>query len=116
MAGQAVGLGMVGRLQLPVVRQPRLMLREVPTYDVQRRSAVAVRRSALTVDVSPEPASYPDLEGVVLSARVTPDQVRLVVDVSGVGEVDAVASVNTHPAPGERVRLGVDRSRLAVIR
>ena len=78
--------------------------------------AVAVRRSALTVDVSEAPAVPEALRGVVLSARVTPDQVRLVVDVEGVGELDAVASVNTHPAPGEAVRLTVDRSRLAPIR
>ena len=35
--------------------------------------------------------------------------------VADVGELDAVASVNTHPAPGEEVRLTVDRSRLAAI-
>ncbi|GEP33521.1 ABC transporter [Nocardioides szechwanensis] len=79
-------------------------------------SAVAVRRSALTVDVSEGSAGPEALRGVVLSARVTPDQVRLVVDVEGVGELDAVASVNTHPAPGEPVRLTVDPSRLATIR
>jgi len=78
-------------------------------------TAAAVRRSALTVDVSEAPAGPEALRGVVLSARVTPDQVRLVVDVEGVGELDAVASVNTHPAPGEQVRLTVDRSRLARI-
>ncbi|MCW2853918.1 MAG: transporter related protein [Nocardioides sp.] len=79
-------------------------------------AAVAVRRSALTVDPSAEPEEPHDLTGVVLSARVTPDQVRLVVGVDGLGELDAVASVGTHPAPGEPVRLSVDRSRLAVIR
>ena len=79
-------------------------------------TAVAVRRSALTVDVSQAAAGPEALRGVVLSARVTPDQVRLVVDVEGAGELDAVASVNTHPAPGEAVRLTVDRSRLAAIR
>jgi thiamine transport system ATP-binding protein len=78
--------------------------------------AVAVRRSALTVDVAPEADRPQDLRGVVLSARVTPDQVRLVVAVAGLGELDAVASVGTHPAAGDSVRLAVDRSRLAVIR
>ncbi|GEP39073.1 ABC transporter [Nocardioides psychrotolerans] len=79
--------------------------------------AVAVRRSALTVDVSP-PAALTrgdPLVGVVVSARVTPDQVRLVVDLEGLGELDAVAAVDTHPSAGEPVRLSVDRSRLAVI-
>ncbi|WP_193611172.1 ABC transporter ATP-binding protein [Nocardioides lijunqiniae] len=79
-------------------------------------AAVAVRRSALTVDPSTAPDGARDLRGVVLSARVTPDQVRLVVGVDGLGELDAVASVGTHPAAGEPVRLVVDRSRLAVIR
>jgi len=72
-------------------------------------AAVAVRRSALTVD--------PDgrLVGEVESARATPDQVRLVVDVDGVGKVDAVARSDRRPAPGERVRLAVDATRLATI-
>ncbi|MCD4523333.1 ABC transporter ATP-binding protein [Nocardioides sp. cx-173] len=78
--------------------------------------AVAVRRSALTVDEAARPDRPEDLRGVVLSARVTPDQVRLVVQVAGLGELDAVAAVGTHPAPGESVRLGVDRARLAVMR
>lgn len=72
-------------------------------------AAVAVRRSALAVD-----ATGP-LAGEVRSARATPEQVRLVVDVVGMGEVDAVAGLDRHPGPGERVRLGVDASRLAVI-
>lgn len=72
--------------------------------------AVALRRSALTVE--------PDgpLAGVVLSAQATPDQVRLVVEVDGVGEVDAVAGRDAHPGPGEQVGLALDRGRLAVIR
>ncbi len=79
--------------------------------------AVAVRRSALTVDVSgaASTAGRAALVGVVVSARVTPDQVRLVVDVEGLGEVDAVAAVDTHPRAGEPVALVVDRARLAVI-
>jgi thiamine transport system ATP-binding protein len=72
--------------------------------------AVAVRRSALTAD--PDGA----LAGEVVSARATPDQVRLVVDVDDVGRVDAVAPSDRHPGPGERVRLAVDATRLAPIR
>ena len=30
------------------------------------------------------------------AGRATPDQVRLLVDVAGLGEVDAVASLDTH--------------------
>ncbi|MFN8195532.1 MAG: ABC transporter ATP-binding protein [Nocardioidaceae bacterium] len=71
--------------------------------------AVAVRRSALTL--------HDDgvLEGVVESARATPEQVRLVVDVEGVGEVDAVAPLGAHAGPGDPVRLRVDPARLAVL-
>ena len=71
-------------------------------------AAVAVRRSALVVaDAGP-------LSGTVVSARVTPEQIRLVVDVDGIGELDAVARLDAHPAAGDRVSLVVDASRLAV--
>ncbi|MQW74409.1 ATP-binding cassette domain-containing protein [Nocardioides sp. dk4132] len=71
--------------------------------------ALAVRRSALSAD----PAG--PLSGTVRAARDTPGQVRLVVDVAGVGEVDAVAGLGRPPAPGEPVRLRVDPGRVAVI-
>jgi thiamine transport system ATP-binding protein len=54
------------------------------------------------------------LTGVVLSSRATPEQIRLVVDVAGVGEADAVAPLDSHPAVGQTVRLTVDPGRLAV--
>jgi len=72
--------------------------------------AVAVRRSALRVDEAGA------LTGRVVSARATPEQVRLVVDVDGVGELDAVAPLDRHPGPGETVRLAVDHTRTAAIR
>jgi thiamine transport system ATP-binding protein len=71
---------------------------------------LAVRRSAFRVD----PAGR--LVGMVRAARTTPEQVRLVVEVEGVGEVDAVAPLDQHPALGERVRLAVDLTRTAVVR
>ncbi len=71
--------------------------------------ALAVRRSALIED----PAGQ--LLGTVESARATPELLRLVVDVVGVGVVDAVAARGSHWGPGEQVRLRVDRSRVAVI-
>jgi thiamine transport system ATP-binding protein len=74
-----------------------------------RAPAVAVRRSAVTL------AEDGALHGVVLSVRATPEQVRLVVDVEGVGELDAVASLGRPPGPGDAVRLTADASRLAVI-
>ena len=70
-------------------------------------AAVAVRRSALVV------AADGPLSGTVVSARVTPEQIRLVVDVDGIGELDAVARLDTHPAAGDRVAVAVDSSRLA---
>ncbi len=71
--------------------------------------AVAMRRSALRVT--------PDgpLEGTVQSAQLSPDQVRLVVDVEGLGAVDAVAPRGEAPLPGTRVTLGVDPTRLALV-
>jgi thiamine transport system ATP-binding protein len=71
--------------------------------------AVAVRRSALTVD--PDGA----LRGVVVSGRATPEQVRLVVDLEGVGEIDAVAGLDARPAPGVTVRVAAEATRLAVL-
>ncbi|MBA2955536.1 ATP-binding cassette domain-containing protein [Nocardioides sp. MAH-18] len=71
---------------------------------------VAVRRSALVV------AAAGPLSGVVLSARATPEQIRLVVDVDGIGELDAVAPLGTHPGAGDRVSMVVDASRVAVLR
>ncbi len=72
-------------------------------------SAVAVRRSALVVaDAGPVRAR-------VESARVTPEQVRLVVQVEGVGAVDAVAALGSRVAPGDEVAVRVDVTRLAVL-
>jgi thiamine transport system ATP-binding protein len=72
-------------------------------------SAVALRRSALAVD-----AEGP-LQGTVVSSRLTPDQVRLRVDVPGLGELDAVAPLDRHPGPGDEVKLRVDSTRLAPV-
>ncbi|GAB3026062.1 ABC transporter [Nocardioides flavus (ex Wang et al. 2016)] len=71
--------------------------------------AVALRRSALVVD----PGG--DLRAVVESARVTPEVVRLVVDVEEVGRVDAVAALGSRTSPGDEVALRVDVTRLAVL-
>ena len=71
--------------------------------------AVALRRSALTV------ADGGRLTGTVVSARATPDQVRVVVDVGGLGQVDAVASPGAHAGPGDEVGLVIDPARLAPI-
>jgi thiamine transport system ATP-binding protein len=70
--------------------------------------SVALRRSALV-------AGEGDLVGTVVSARATPELVRLVVTVEALGELDAVASLGSHVAPGETVRLRVDPTRVATI-
>lgn len=70
--------------------------------------AVAVRRSALVA--GPDGSG---LAGVVRAARATPEQVRLEVEVEGVGEVDAVAPLGSRWGPGDRVPLAVDAARLA---
>jgi thiamine transport system ATP-binding protein len=50
-----------------------------------------------------------------VSSRLTPDQVRLRVDVPGLGELDAVAPLDRHPGPGDEVKLRVDSTRLAPV-
>ncbi|MDR7254842.1 thiamine transport system ATP-binding protein [Nocardioides sp. BE266] len=71
--------------------------------------AVALRRSALVVSGSD------GIEARVDSARVTPEQVRLVVDAAGIGTLDAVAPLGSRVAPGDEVTLRVDVTRLAVL-
>lgn len=70
---------------------------------------VALRRSALAVD----PAG--PLRGRVLSARTTPELVRLELDVPGVGTIAGVADAGGPVAVGEEVRLMVRRDRLAAL-
>ncbi len=71
--------------------------------------AVALRRSALVVDAEGSVTAR------VSSARATPEQVRLLVEVDGLGTLDAVAPLGSRVAPGEEVRLRVDVTRLAVL-
>ncbi|GAA5112797.1 ABC transporter ATP-binding protein [Alloalcanivorax gelatiniphagus] len=71
--------------------------------------AVALRRSALVADPAGE------VRAIVESARVTPEQVRLVVSVDGVGTADAVAPLGSRVSPGDDVALRVDVTRLAVL-
>ncbi|MBL0746177.1 ABC transporter ATP-binding protein [Nocardioides baculatus] len=71
--------------------------------------ALALRRSALVVD-----ATGP-LRARVVQARVTPEQVRLVVGVDGVGTLDAVAPLGSRVSPGDETGLRVDVTRLAIL-
>jgi thiamine transport system ATP-binding protein len=78
-------------------------------------AAIAVRRSALAARREPSPLEAGDLRAIVRAVRATPDEVRLVVDIEGVGEADAVGAPGWLPAPGDRVVLRVDPARLAVL-
>ncbi len=80
-----------------------------PTGSSAGAGCVALRRSALRLD------DAGSLTARVVSARATPEQVRLVVVVDGVGELDAVAPLDRHPGPGTEVRLAADHTRMAVI-
>lgn len=70
---------------------------------------VALRRSAIRLD----PAG--PLEGTVVSARLTPEQLRLELDVDRVGRLAAVAEPGQGVVVGERVRARVVPDRLAAL-
>jgi thiamine transport system ATP-binding protein len=68
--------------------------------------ALAVRRSALAV------ADAGAVTAEVVEVRTTPGQLRLVCR-TDLGELDAVAPLDVRLAPGDRVRLRVDATRMA---
>jgi thiamine transport system ATP-binding protein len=71
---------------------------------------VALRRSALRLD------DHGSLQGLVVGARATPELWRLRVRIDGLPELDAVAPLDRPaPAPGARVPLAVDPTRLAPV-
>jgi thiamine transport system ATP-binding protein len=95
-----------------MVRDVSVVEPAVPQAQMSRTTPprrLAVRRSAFRID--PNGA----LSGRVTEARVTPEQVRLLVDVDGVGELDAVAPLDQHPGVGQSVRLSVDVTRTAPV-
>jgi thiamine transport system ATP-binding protein len=52
----------------------------------------------------------------VVEVTPTPDELRLLVDVDGVGELPAIGAGGWLPAPGDRASVRIDRSRLAILR
>lgn len=85
-----------------------LALRELIAPDATW-SQVALRRSAIRLDpVGP-------LAATVLSARVTPEQLRLELDVAGVGRLSGVAEPGRTVSVGEAVRARVVPDRLATL-
>ena len=71
--------------------------------------AVALRRSALRVD----PAG--PLSATVQGARVTPDQIRVQLDVDGAGSLPAVAEPGSDVRVGAQVRVSIDTTRIAPV-
>ncbi len=71
--------------------------------------SVALRRSALRVD----PAG--PLTARVEEARVTPDQIRVQLDVDGAGSLPGVADPGSDVRLGARVRVSIDTSRIALV-
>ena len=74
-------------------------------------AAVALRRSALVASERGDGTIVARVD----AARVTPEQVRLVVEAPGIGTLDAVAPLGSRVAPGDEVSLEVDVTRLAVL-
>lgn len=72
-------------------------------------AAVALRRSALRVDRTGP------LQARVAEARVTPDQVRVLLDVDGVGVLPGVADRGVDVPVGAAVRASLDLSRCAAL-
>jgi thiamine transport system ATP-binding protein len=71
--------------------------------------AVALRRSALRVDPSGP------LTARVEEARVTPDQIRVQLDIDGAGSLPGVADPGTDVRVGAEVRVSIDTSRIAPV-
>jgi thiamine transport system ATP-binding protein len=71
--------------------------------------AVALRRSALRVD----PAG--PLTATVQEARVTPDQIRVQLDVDGAGSLPGVADPGSDVRVGAQVGVSIDTSRIAPV-
>jgi thiamine transport system ATP-binding protein len=74
-----------------------------------RWTGVALRRSAIRLD----PAG--PLSATVVSARATPEQVRLELDVAGVGRLSGVAEPGQTVVVGDTVRARVVPDRLAAL-
>lgn len=72
-------------------------------------SAIALRRSAIRVDANGT------LPARVISARETPEQIRLELDVDGVGRLEGVADPGTAVPVGARVTVAIDTRRMAAL-
>jgi thiamine transport system ATP-binding protein len=109
LEGPAAEVVLAGLRGSPRPERPQIGDQATSSSRTTAAVRLAVRRSAFRVDPEGE------LRGTVTAARVTPEQVRLVVEVDGVGQVDAVAPLDQHPGVGEPVRLTVDATRTAPV-
>ncbi len=82
----------------------RLRLLVAPDQSWQ---AVALRRSALRVDPTGP------MTATVEEARVTPDQIRVQLNLEGTGSLPGVAGPGTDVRVGAEVRVAIDTSRIA---
>jgi thiamine transport system ATP-binding protein len=87
---------------------PAIALRTIADPEA-RWTQVALRRSAIRLDPGGP------LAATVVSARVTPEQLRLELDVEGVGRLSGVAEPGHVVAVGESVRACVVPDRLATL-
>ncbi len=87
-------------------RAARLRELVAPGHDEE---SVALRRSALRVDPGGPLAAR------VEEARVTPDQIRVQLDVEGAGSLPGVADPGSDVRVGARVRVSIDTSRIALV-
>ena len=87
-------------------RASRLRELIAPGHDWE---SVALRRSALRVDPGGP------LTALVEEARVTPDQIRVQLDVEGAGSLPGVADPGSDVRVGARVRVSIDTSRIALV-
>ncbi len=83
-------------------------LRDLAVPDATWQS-VALRRSALRVD------GGGPMTARVQEARVTPDQIRVQLDVDGAGSLPAVADPGSDVRVGAAVRVAIDTSRIAPV-
>ena len=81
-------------------------------FDAPPRT-LALRRSALRVSPVKDSSGETLRTGTVVSARLTPEQWRVVVEVPVVGRVDAVADATVAVRAGQRVSLDLDPARTA---
>ena len=100
--------GFLGYATVLTGERARLLRASTATGEVLGQGdGLALRRSALRVD----PAGL--LAATVTDAHVTPDQIRVQLDVEGIGSLPGVADPGVDVRLGVQVRLSLDATRVA---